>query len=162
LKTIAHAIFIVFNCCGNIFAQNEPLVGVGKMDDVFGTPHQDWYEPNYAVVKIDEATIQAFPQIDAQDLTIKVVMGIWCNDSKIHVPHFFRILDYWHVKPHTEVYFVDRSKNLKAKGYKKMNIEYVPTFIFYNKHHKEIGRITEQPNSTIEKDMLQLLRYYEE
>ena len=162
MKTAIVTIFILFNCCGNLFAQSEPLVGVGKIDDVFGTPHQDWYEPAYASVKIDEATIKSFPQIDAQDLTIKVVMGTWCSDSKTHVPHFFRILDYWHVKPHTEVYFVDRSKKLKAKGYKKMNIEYVPTFIFYNNKNVEIGRIVEQPNSTLEKDILQLLRGYGE
>jgi hypothetical protein len=54
------------------------------------------------------------------------------------------------------------TQKLKAKGYKKMNIEYVPTFIFYNNKNVEIGRIVEQPNSTLEKDILQLLRGYGE
>ncbi len=160
MKTTAVAIFILFRCCFVALAQSEAFVGVGKIDDLFGTVHQDWYEPAYASVKIDEATIQAFPQIDAQDLKIKVVMGTWCSDSKTHVPHFFRILDYWHVKPQITVYFVDRSKILKTKGYKKMNIERVPTFIFYNNKNVEMGRIVEQPNSTLEKDMLQILKPY--
>lgn len=162
MKTTVAAIFILFQCCSVSLAQSEALVGVGKIDDLFGTAHQDWYEPNYATVKMEETTIQAFPQIDAQDLSIKVVMGTWCSDSKTHVPHFFRILDYWHVKPQTTVYFVNRSKKLKAKGYKKMNIELVPTFIFYNNKNVEIGRITEQPNSTLEKDILRILKYFVE
>lgn len=144
------------------YAQIPTLTGKGNIEIIYGSEHKDWYEANYNASKVDEATVNAFPQIDDTDLNIVVVMGTWCSDSKIYVPHFFRILDYWHVKPQTEVYFVDRSKTIKAKGFKKLNVDYVPTFIFFNKNNKEIGRIVEQPNSTLEKDMLQILRYFVE
>jgi ribosome-binding factor A len=142
------------------YAQIPTLTGKGSIDIIYGSEHKDWYEANYNACQIDETTINTFPQIDDTDLKIVVVMGVWCSDSKIHVPHFFRILDYWHVKPKTEVYFVDRSKTTKAKGFKKLNIEYIPTFIFFNKNNKEIGRIVEQPYKTLEKDMVEILKQF--
>lgn len=157
LKTfLLSIVFMLFSFTG--FSQQENVTGKGSIELIYGSEHKDWYEANYNASQVDEATVKAFPQLNDTELKIAVVMGTWCSDSKIHVPHFFRILDYWHVKPVTEVYFVDRSKTVKAKGFKKLNIEYVPTFIFLNKHNKEIGRIVEQPYSTLEKDMLEILK----
>lgn len=53
---------------------------------------------------------------------------------------------------------VDKNKQANIKGYKKLEIVYVPTIIFYNKEQKQLGRMIESPKLTLEKDLLQMLQ----
>jgi len=85
------------------------------------------------------------------------VMGTWCPDSRKQVPAFLRILDIWNF-PGDSVTFigVDDQKLSPVGGYEELNIERVPTFIFY-KNNIEAGRIIENPLTSLEQDMVNIL-----
>ena len=84
-------------------------------------------------------------------------MGTWCPDSRREVPRFMRILDVW--KFHlTKVTFigVDNAKLSPVGEYEKLKIQRVPTFIIY-KNNIEAGRIIENPVTSLEQDMVNIL-----
>ena len=91
------------------------------------------------------------------DITIKIVMGTWCPDSRREVPRFMRILDVWQF-PASKVTFigVDDAKLSPVGEYDKLDIQRVPTFIIY-KNNIEAGRIIENPKTSLEQDMVNIL-----
>jgi thioredoxin-related protein len=52
---------------------------------------------------------------------------------------------------------VDGAKQAEKGLIDSLKITNVPTFIFTDKKGKEVGRITERPTETLEKDMLKVL-----
>ena len=84
-------------------------------------------------------------------------MGTWCPDSRREVPRFMRILDMCKF-PLDKVTFigVDNTKLSPIGDYDKLNIERVPTFIFL-KNKIEVGRIIENPKTSLEQDMINIL-----
>ena len=95
--------------------------------------------------------------ISQDGITIKVVMGIWCPDSRREVPRFMRVLDAWKF-PVSKVTFigVDDAKQSPVGEYVKLDIQRVPTFIVY-KNNIETGRIIENPVTSLEQDMVNIL-----
>ena len=55
-----------------------------------------------------------------------------------------------------EIIGTDRDKLAGDTDISSLNIEFVPTFIFYESD-TELGRIVETPSETMEKDILQIL-----
>ena len=86
-----------------------------------------------------------------------MVLGTWCSDSRREVPRFMKIIESLDYK-------IDRIRFIGVNSYKEapvhnfdsLNIERVPTFIFYN-NKIELGRIIEYPESSLERDMLGIL-----
>jgi hypothetical protein len=68
-----------------------------------------------------------------------------------------RILDIWQF-PVTKVTFigVDNAKLSPVGEYDKLDIQRVPTFIIY-KNNIEAGRIIENPTTSLEQDMVNIL-----
>jgi thiol-disulfide isomerase/thioredoxin len=108
------------------------------------------YNVDTALAKIIKA--------NSKGIKIKVVFGSWCGDSKINVPAFKKIVDVsGFKKSNVEYIAVNRRKKGGDIDVSKLNINYVPTFIFYHKG-KEIGRIIEYPdNGTIEQDWVEIV-----
>ena len=104
---------------------------------------------------------QVIEKLSALKGEFKVVIffGTWCGDSKREVPRFYKIVKNAHLKDNfdIELWAVDRKKHLQNSLPQDNNIQYVPTFIFY-KNGKEIGRIIESPDNTLEQDMLDILQ----
>lgn len=92
-----------------------------------------------------------------RDLSVTVVLGTWCGDSKEQFPVFEKIMEQLHsdVFP-IEIIGVDRDKLAGDLDISSLNIEFVPTFIFYE-NGEELGRIVEIPSETMEKDILNIL-----
>ncbi len=94
-------------------------------------------------------------------IRIVLYMGTWCEDSQVQVPEFFKILDYLEYDINNMM-VIGLEKKSDGKlispthEEKGMNITHVPSFLFY-KNGKEIGRIIEFPEQTLEKDMLTIL-----
>ncbi len=137
---------------------NEILLGYCNRDG-FGTINSNFdsaYRAEYAIYKPDEPTLtQLKPAL--KGITIKLVMGTWCGDSKEWVPRFYKVMDqagfnYRKMK----LIAVDRNKKAGDLDISALHIERVPTFIFYKKK-KELGRIIEVPYDLIEKDMLKII-----
>jgi thiol-disulfide isomerase/thioredoxin len=90
--------------------------------------------------------------------TIKVFMGVWCEDSRQEIPEFMQILDALDGDAPFAVEFfaVDERKEQPVRELEANAVWYVPTFVVL-RHGREVGRIVEQPARSLEKDLLRLL-----
>lgn len=114
------------------------------------------YEAGYRTYKIDPAILDRLKSLPFNK-RITIVLGTWCGDSKLQTPHFLKIIDALGVNEgDTEIIGVDSTKKTEYGLLDKLNIERVPTFIFYEED-QEIGRIVESPQTTLEEDILAIL-----
>ena len=115
-----------------------------------------WYKTQYTKYKVDTNTIKN-NETKLAGKRIKIVLGTWCSDSRREVPRMLKILDaIGFAKDSLQLIFVDRTKNGISNETKNLNIERVPTIIVYN-HNKELGRIIETPEETLEKDLVKIV-----
>jgi len=71
-------------------------------------------------------------EINKDDITIKIVMGTWCPDSRREVPRFMRVLNIWQFPSEKlTVLGVDNTKLCPIGDFDKLDIQRVPTFILY-------------------------------
>ncbi len=120
-------------------------------------PHSEWFRKGYDDYKFNDEAVKKLTEISKEGLTIKIVMGSWCPDSRREVPRFMKILDYWKFPAESITYIgVDDSKFSPVGEYDKLDIQRVPTFILY-KNNIEAGRIIENPVTSLEQDMVNIL-----
>jgi thiol-disulfide isomerase/thioredoxin len=120
-------------------------------------PHAEWYLKGYDEYQPDKEVVSKLTLINKEDLSIQIVMGTWCPDSRREVPRFMKILDLWEF-PVGKVTFigVDNTKLAPVGDYEKLGIVRVPTFIILE-NKVEAGRIIENPVTSLEQDMLNIL-----
>jgi hypothetical protein len=89
--------------------------------------------------------------------SVTIVLGTWCHDSQIQVPRFIKILDVLDYNTnYIKLICVDKNKKAGNSDITALEIDKVPTFIFYKKN-KEVGRIVETPVNTLELDTYYIL-----
>lgn len=116
---------------------------------------QQRYDMEYPTYQPDQSTIQDLKPL-LKDKKITIVIGTWCGDSQYQLPHFYKMLDALKItEKDITLICVDRSKKAENGLIDGMNITNVPTFIV-SENGKELGRITESPRETLEKDMLSI------
>lgn len=116
-------------------------------------PDFTWFAKGVEAYKPDEGTLQT---LKLKDYDIVVLMGTWCEDSQILVPKLYKALRMINYPfTHLQIVGVDRAKEGKYKEKAFYNLEFVPTIILF-KEGKEVGRIVETVNESIEKDLLKL------
>jgi len=133
------------------------ILGYFNPDQLTHYPYSTWYLKGFDDYQVKTDAINKLLDISKGDLSIKIVMGIWCPDSRREVPRFMRVLDAWQF-PSAKVTFigVDDAKQSPVGEYLKLNIQRVPTFIVY-KNNIEAGRIIENPSTSLEQDMVNIL-----
>lgn len=121
-------------------------------------PHSEWYLKGYADYQPDQEIMGELMELAKDDLTITIVLGTWCPDSRREVPHFMKMTDLWGF-PREKIRFigVDINKVAPLGDYPALAIERVPTFIFY-KNNIEKGRIIEVPVTSLEQDTRDILK----
>lgn len=158
----------VFITISSLFAQNtfkvekdektgKPmLVGLCTREVFADTNYSSWFSSGYQMYKPDSTTVNELkPYLD--NINIILVLGTWCSDSQEQVPNFFKIIDETNFsEDRLTMICVDRNRKGISDEVDSLNIKLVPTFIFY-KEGKELGRIEETPNDTIEKDMYAII-----
>lgn len=165
LTTIA-LVFLFWGCAvpENQVKENiegeEILIGPVNWDGLTQAPFAEWFVPNYKDYKVDAESL-ALIQPVINDIEILVFLGSWCEDSQVQVPQFYKMMDHLEYEiSMIETIALERLENRDLVGPKGeeqgYNISHVPTFIF-SKEGKELGRIVEYPNRTIEKDMVDIL-----
>ena len=161
-------IFISILLCTNLFAQkfntittdkktDKPmLIGYTTLEAFNDTSFSWWWNSAYNMYEVDSVDVEEL-KVKLEDVDIKIVMGTWCSDSRTEVPHFYKILDEINY-PNEKVTLinVNRDKEGLENEVEGLDINFVPTFIFY-RTGEEIGRIIEMPYETLEKDMLELV-----
>lgn len=124
----------------------------------FSPPHSSWYVSGYRDYQPDQAIMNELRETDISDLTITIVLGTWCPDSRREVPRFMKIIDLWGF-PEEKIRFigVDIDKITPLQDYQELGIERVPTFIFFE-NKTEKGRIIEVPVTSLEQDTDNILK----
>lgn len=112
----------------------------------------------YGQYEVEHNVIEQILQLSLErNITITVVLGTWCSDSKEQFPVFEKVIDQ--LPPDIismNMIGVDRDKLAGDLDISSLEIEFVPTFIFYE-NSQELGRIVEIPSDTMEKDILNIL-----
>jgi len=134
----------------------EKLLGKINREGLTSNSFKNWFDKNYDNYTPNEELINALGN-SLNNYTIKLFLGTWCGGSKREVPRFYKVLDVASFPENQlEVIAVDRTPEAYKKSptgeEKGLNIQKVPTFIFY-KNGKEINRIVESPQATLEQDI---------
>lgn len=133
------------------------LLGIYPIEVLKKEPFADWFIPAYDAYKPDQKTIEDIKIHLKNDVSIKLYMGTWCEDSWREVPAFVKILDQLGFdKSKMTTIMISEEKTTPEGLEKGMNITNVPTIIFY-RNQQEINRIVEFPIETLEKDMFVIL-----
>ncbi len=132
------------------------LVGPCSRDAFSDTSFAWWFTPEYEQYKPDSVTVKEI-EYNYDDVKTTIVMGTWCSDSHEQVPRFFKVMDEaGYPADNVRIICVDREKKDGSGMVDSLNIELVPTFIFY-KEGVELGRIVETPKQTMEEDIFEIL-----
>jgi thiol-disulfide isomerase/thioredoxin len=105
-------------------------------------PHFTWYESSSKDIFEKSKLIPALANA-AQDITILIFGGTWCEDTQNILPKFFTY-QYKANFPDSKITFigVDRQKKSLGNLASVMGITNVPTIIVL-KNGKEVGRVVE-------------------
>ena len=169
MKKIILITLIIFTSCKNSNNKNKDyseseleieyvdLIGDFKRKDLTKSPYDSWYIENYDNYELDIETAKKIKKLINRKISIKVIMGTWCSDSRDNVPRFFKLMDYLKFSDRRiELIGLDVDKKNPKEDELKYNIINIPTFIFY-KNGVEINRIVELTIESIEKDILKIL-----
>jgi thiol-disulfide isomerase/thioredoxin len=86
-----------------------------------------------------------------------VFVGTWCEDTQYLLPRFYKTLQDAGIDMHSvEMYGVNRDKTTLNLEHVFYNIQRVPTIIVMQQH-REVGRIVETANFSIEEDLVRML-----
>lgn len=133
------------------------LVGIAQKSDFQKPAFNEWFSANYEDYPLDMTVVDQVKPL-LKGVQIKAVMGTWCGDSRREVPVFYKLLDATDYNyKNLEMITVDRDKTSSNNEQEGLDIERVPTFVFY-KDGQEINRFVEYPRETLESDFLQILK----
>ncbi|NOX18780.1 MAG: thioredoxin family protein [Chlorobi bacterium] len=137
---------------------NEMLVGICSREILKAdTSFSPWFNEEYEIYTPmieNKSTLKE----KLENVNITIAMGTWCSDSRMLVPEFYKILDALEFpEDRITLICVDREKKGMKNETDSLNIERVPTFIFYDENKNELGRIIEFPEETLEIDMDKIL-----
>ena len=139
-----------------ITTQQSMLLGKFKKADLLQEPYAEWFEPRYEKFAPNAKAMETIKD-HINDYEIKIFMGTWCGDSKRATPRFFKILDEsgYNLDKLTAI-AVDYSKSTPEKYEEKVNLNRVPTIIFY-KNGKEVNRFVEFAQESLEEDIAKIV-----
>ncbi len=136
------------------------LIGRGSLSILQTGSYKYWYNAFYKNYIVDSITTEQLKPL-FKGKTIEIFLGSWCSDSRREVPRMIKVLSYTGFDTaHVQFIFVDHAKKSPQHEEQGKHITNVPTFIVYN-GKKEIGRIVESPQVSLEKDLLSILQLYQ-
>lgn len=157
--TVRHFILpLLFALIGlTAYSQEYKKEQVGKVDRALLTSDSEfkkWFVLGYNEYQPkDSFVVRLRPLL--LNKKIVVVMGTWCSDSQLDIPHLINLLDEVEFERNRiEIWGIDRKKTEPADILSKYQIKYVPTIIVFDNEGKEVARITEKPEVTIEQDLI--------
>jgi len=138
--------------------ENGAIVYQGQFtfDDLSREPTFSWFRSGTDAYQPDPGQVAKLAA-PLKDYRLVVLLGTWCDDSQNLVPKLYKTLQEANY-PLASVTLigVNRAKETKSRDQKVYDLQRVPTIIIY-KAEKEIGRIVETAERTIEKDMAVLI-----
>ncbi|MFZ4796343.1 MAG: thioredoxin family protein [Bacteroidia bacterium] len=151
---------IIFSSC-SIFNKNKTskmeLNGITKQADLTGNKIITWFDDEYKNYVPNQLVINSIKPLK-NEIKVLVVAGSWCGDTQRELPRFFKIINSIGVPNNQiEMIMVDENKKTAAFNISVIQVTNIPTFIFF-KDGKELGRIIEKPQTTLEDDLAKMLQ----
>ena len=132
------------------------LLGICDRTAFADTNFSWWFDSEYQNYEFSSTTLDSI-KCKLENITITIVMGTWCSDSRREVPRFLRLLDSIPLKEEKiSLICVDRKKESPEGNVADLEIKFVPTFIIF-RNNKEIGRIIETPYKSLEQDLKEII-----
>ncbi|WP_336664319.1 thioredoxin family protein [Elizabethkingia meningoseptica] len=134
------------------------LYGKQNLEPFDKKPFKAWFDEEYTPYVVDQPSVKKLEKENLSAYEIVIYLGSWCPDSHREFPRFIKILrELKYPEKQLQIYALDREKKGPHEEEKLYNVTHVPTFIV-KKDGKEIGRITEAPESGfLEKDLLNII-----
>ncbi|MEO9884578.1 MAG: thioredoxin family protein [Balneola sp.] len=152
MKIYSLFIFLVF-VITPLQAQDEYLSGPVTEAQIREVKIFDLYTKRYDP---DQDIIKKLNQVQ-DSILVDVFMGTWCHDSKREIPAFFKIMEVIDNPLISANYTALEYRRSGPKDIiKQNNIKRTPTFIIY-KNGKEIGRIIEEVEVSVESDLYKVI-----
>tara|TARA_R110002049_G_scaffold69396_3_gene179782 strand:- start:8028 stop:8501 length:474 start_codon:yes stop_codon:yes gene_type:complete len=146
-------IFVLFFIDTSLLAQKEYLSGAVTESQIREVKIFALYTKRY---EADAEIIEKLNSVQ-DSILIAVFMGTWCHDSKREIPAFLKVMEIIENPLITAQYTALDYKNRGPKDIiEKNNIKRTPTFIIY-KNGKEIGRIIEEVEESVEADLFKII-----
>ncbi len=141
--------------------QYEILYGKCDLEGVKNsTVFTEYYQNSINDYIIDTTLILGQSHL-LENINITIVFASWCSDSQRELPRLLEILNIMdYPMDNINLIAVDANKNVENINTTNLEINFVPTFIFY-KDSEEIGRIIESPINTLENDLLNIINKIE-
>lgn len=100
----------------------------------------------------------AYLKQNLPDYDVTIIMGTWCEDSRAMIPKLYRVLQEANY-PMTRytLYGVDRDKKGKGNEVDGYHATLVPTIIL-SRDGKEAGRIVESTKTSVETDLMNIIK----
>ena len=154
MKKIYQLFFLslfTYSCASETYPMDPYAVGDISIKTLFENHEgfQDNYEEYQPGNLLDPALFRR--------VEIYMLFGTWCHDSKREVPRLLSLLNKLDV-PENQINLIGLNfmKNDSQDRGKKFQIKKTPTFVFL-RNQKEIGRIVEMPEISLEADLLKIL-----
>lgn len=161
------ALLLIISCGGQQINQTEfdekasdnILIGKANINGLKSAPFNEWFDMEFDEYRHDDSTLLTIDKDNFIDnVKITMVLGTWCSDSRREVPRFYKMLEFLDYDlDNMTVICVNTSKTAEGTNVDQLDIQKVPTFIFY-KNDLELGRIIETPQASLEKDMLEIVK----
>ncbi len=160
IKTGIFLSVITFSSC-SIFNKNSNskmmLNGITTQAILTGNKNFSWFDEEYNNYVPNQLIINSLKPIK-NEIKVLVIAGSWCGDTQRELPRFFKIMNSIGVPNNQiEMIMVDENKKTAAFNISVIQVSNIPTFIFF-KDGKELGRIIEKPQITLEDDLAKLLQ----
>lgn len=115
-----------------------------------------WFDNEYSEYNVDTTSLKGFEE-KIKQTSIKIILGTWCEDSQMFVPRLIKIFDEINMPEEKfALICVDREKKGLSDEVETLDIQLVPTIIFYS-DGSELGRIVEAPQENLEKDIISII-----
>jgi thiol-disulfide isomerase/thioredoxin len=150
----AAAVFIFLFSIPFLFGQGEMLGTITREEILENFP--EWGELA-AAYNPHPVSIEKLKFVDRL-IQVEIFLGTWCPDSKVHVSAYFKILDMTANPNIRSAYIGIPRDRASRKEYipEDKNVIRLPTFIIYE-DGREIGRIIETPQKSVEEDLLDII-----
>jgi thiol-disulfide isomerase/thioredoxin len=133
------------------------LRGELSFKDLLWESNCKWLKEGESIYKPNENALEPIQKL-AKDYHFVVFLGTWCDDTHNLLPKFYKVVNEALIDPNAiQLFAVNRRKEALNNEHVVFKIERVPTFIVFHQN-REVGRITESVNASIEDDLLLIMQ----
>lgn len=133
------------------------LRGELKFKDILWESNCKWLHDGEQAYKPNETVLEPLGEL-AKNYRFIVVLGTWCEDTRNLLPKFYKVVNEALIDLNSiELFGVNRRKEALNNEHKTFKIQRVPTIIVFHQE-REVGRITETVNESIEADLFKIMQ----